>query len=87
MGDLGTFLRFVSRIRLLSNIGATAALAVGIMILVGNFDSTLSVVLGIVSGIVLVASVGGLIYARNLVKELEESFRSESAEITAEQGN
>lgn len=87
MGDLGTFLRFVSRIRILSNIGAGAAIAVGIMVLNGNFDFPLSVVLGIVSAIVFAAGVGGLIYARNLLKELEESLRSEAAELTAEQEN
>lgn len=84
MGDLGTFLRFVSRIRFISSVGAAVGIAVGIMVLNGNFDPVLSVVLGIASVIVLVAGVGGLLYMQKLVDELEESFHRESFELSME---
>jgi hypothetical protein len=80
--DLEIFLRFITRIRVFSGLGLVAAIALGVMVLNGVFDPTLSVVLGIVAGVLLVAGIGGLIYAQKLTNDVEASFHREHFETS-----
>jgi hypothetical protein len=82
MSDLEVFLNWVSRIRLLCTAGLAASITVGIMVLNGAFDPVLSWVLGIASVLVLVASIGGLIFMQKLIWELEESFHRDNFNLS-----
>lgn len=74
MSDLEIYLRWINRIRLVCGLALVASVVIGIMSIMGNFGPVWSIVNGIASGVVLVASLFGLNAMSNRVFEVEESF-------------
>lgn len=74
----------ISLIRLLSTIVLGGGIALGIATLNGVFDSTLSIVLGIVAGVALLAGIAGLLHAMKLTDGIEEGFHRRNFDTTTD---
>lgn len=74
MSDLEIYLRWISRIRLVCGLGLVASIVIGIMSLMGSFGPDWSIVTGVASAVVFVATLVGLNAMSYRVFEVEESF-------------
>lgn len=83
MSDLGIYLRWISRMRLLCSVALVASLVVGIMSIMGSFGLVLGIILGVVSAVVLVASLFGFHNLSWRVFEVEESIHGGNYDTTS----
>lgn len=77
-------LRWISRVQLLCSVTLVGSLVVGVMSIMGNFGPVWSIVWGILSAVVLIASIFGLNRMSWCVFEVEEGFHRRNYEQTTE---
>jgi hypothetical protein len=82
MDDLTNDLNKIFWIKLLCSGGVVAGFVVGLMSIMESFEGVLNLALGLLSAVVLVASIVGLIVMGNRTFEIEEAFHRRNFELT-----
>lgn len=81
MSDLAKDLRKISQIQILCTAGVVASFVVGLMSIMESFEGELNLALGVLSAVVLIASIIGLWKMSWRTFEIEESFHSRNYEL------
>lgn len=81
MSEFERYLSWIFRVQVTGTVGVVASLVVGVMSIMGNFGPVWSVVWGILSAVVLVASIVSLNAMSWRVFEVEEGFHSRNYEM------
>ena len=82
MDNLTNDLRKVSRIQILCSVGLVAGFVVGLMSIMESFEGVLNLTFGLLSAVVLLASIVGLIAMSNRTFEIEEAFHRRNFDST-----
>lgn len=81
MSDLTRSLRWISRVQIVCIISLIGSGIVGLMSIMGNFGPVWSIVWGVLSAVVFIASIVGLNDMNGRIFEIEESFHRRNYEL------
>lgn len=81
MTEFERYLSWIFRVQVLCSVGVIASLVVGVMSIMGNFGPVWSIAWGVLSAVVLIASIFGLNRMSWRVFEVEEGFHNRNFEL------